>query len=91
MPAVSRVGVDTATDGQGTGIILGPGVATVLVNGSIVSVIGDGIAAHGTHPADTIITGSTTVFAGSVGVVRAGDTTSGGGSVDSGSANVIAG
>ena len=73
MPGVARVGVDTAG-----GVITGPGEPSVLVNSSAVSVIGDSVASHGSSPhnAATMVGGSTTVFAGGVGVVRAGDAAS---------------
>ncbi len=87
MPGVSRVGVDLV----GSGIIIGPGNTTVKINGSPVSVIGDAVASHGTgpHVAATLVVGSTTVFAGGIGVVRAGDAASCG-DVATGSANVNA-
>lgn len=102
MPAVARVGVDTATDTSGTAVIIGPGATSVLVNGSPAAIIGDLIAPHqipppppdNVHPADTIDSGSTTVFAEGTGVARQGDTTQTPqtpGSIDSGSPNVNAG
>ena len=86
MPGVSRVGVDTAG-----GIITGPGEPTVLVNGSPVSVIGDSVAPHGLPPHDSavMVGGSNTVFAGGIGVVRAGDASSCGHTA-TGSSNVNA-
>ena len=58
---VTRVGVDSAGS-----IIVGPGMPTVLVNGSPVSLPGDSIASHGDSPHSSAKTGSpsTTVFAG---------------------------
>ncbi len=87
MPGVSRVGVDSAG-----GTILGPGVASVIVNGSPVSVIGDSVAGHGDppHASPTMVAGSGTVIAGGIGVVRAGDAASCGHTA-SGSSDVIAG
>jgi uncharacterized Zn-binding protein involved in type VI secretion len=87
MPGVSRVGVDSAG-----GIITGPGVPSVIVNGSPVSVIGDSVAGHGTgpHAGPTMVAGSGSVIAGGKGVVRAGDAASCGDTA-SGSSNVIAG
>ena len=87
MPAVARVGVDSAG-----GVITGPGESTVLVNGSPVSLIGDAVASHGTSPHDsaTIVSGSSTVRAGGVGVVRVGDSASCGDTVSGGSGNVNA-
>lgn len=87
MPGVSRVGVDSAG-----GIILGPGVPSVVVNGSAISVKGDSVAGHGDNPhaAPTMVGGSGSVIAGGKGVVRAGDAASCGDTA-SGSSNVIAG
>ncbi len=87
MPGVSRVGVDSAG-----GTIVGPGVASVIVNGSPVSVIGDSVAGHGDapHSSPTMVAGSGTVIAGGIGVVRAGDAASCGDTA-SGSSDVITG
>lgn len=87
MPGVSRVGVDSAG-----GIITGPGVPSVVVNGAPVSVIGDSVAGHGDEPhgGPTMVGGSGTVIAGGIGVVRAGDAASCGDTA-SGSSDVIAG
>jgi uncharacterized Zn-binding protein involved in type VI secretion len=58
---VTRIGVDSAG-----GPIVGPGMSTVLVNGSPVSLPGDSIASHGDPPHSSAMTAnpSTTVFAG---------------------------
>lgn len=87
MPGVSRVGIDSAG-----GTILGPGVASVVVNGAPVSVIGDAVAGHGDgpHASPVMVGGSGTVIAGGIGVVRAGDAASCG-DVATGSTDVIAG
>lgn len=87
MPGVSRVGVDSAG-----GTITGPGVASVIVNGAPVSVIGDSVAGHGDEPhaSATMVAGSGTVIAGGIGVVRAGDAASCGDTA-TGSSDVIAG
>ncbi len=87
MPGVSRVGVDTAG-----GVITEPGEPSVLVNGSPCSVIGDAVAGHGggPHAAAVMVGGSSTVFAGGIGVVRAGDAASCGDTA-TGSPNVNAG
>ena len=87
MPGVSRVGVDSAG-----GIITGPGVPSVVVNGSSISVIGDSVAPHGDEPhaSATMVGGSGTGIAGGKGVVRAGDAASCGDTA-SGSSDVIAG
>lgn len=87
MPGVSRVGVDSAG-----GIILGPGVPSVIVNGAPISVIGDAVTGHGSEPhaGPVMVGGSGTVFAGGIGVVRAGDAASCGDTA-SGSSDVVAG
>lgn len=87
MPGVSRVGVDSAG-----GTITGPGVPSVIVNGSPVSIIGDSVAGHGSgpHGGPVMVAGSGTVIAGGIGVVRAGDAASCGDTA-SGSSDVIAG
>ena len=74
------------------GTILGPGVASVIVNGAAVSVKGDNVAGHGTgpHAAPVMVGSSSTVFAGGIGIVRAGDAASCG-DVATGSSDVIAG
>ena len=69
MPGISRVNVDTAG-----GLIVGPGNSTVLVNGSPISIIGDAVNPP-PSPA-TMVQGSSTVFAGGVGVVRQADLSS---------------
>lgn len=87
MPGVSRVGIDTAG-----GTIIGALVPTVLVNGAPIVVIGAAVAGHGLppHAAPTMATGSATVFAGGIGVCRAGDLATCG-DVATGSSNVLAG
>jgi uncharacterized Zn-binding protein involved in type VI secretion len=88
MPGVARVGVDNAL-----GVITGPGVPTVLVNGSPISVVGDTVAAHGDppHTQPTIVSGSATVRAGGKPVtVQSVSTASCGHPVFTGSTNVQA-
>lgn len=87
MPGISRVGVDSAG-----GTILGPGEPSVFVNGSPISIIGDAVASHGIapHAAPVMVEGSSTVFAGGIGVVRQGDAASCGHTA-TGSSNVFAG
>lgn len=86
MPGVSRVGIDSAG-----GTITGPGVPSVIVNGAPISIIGDAVAGHGDgpHSGPVMVAGSGTVFAGGIGVVRAGDAASCGDTA-SGSGDVIA-
>lgn len=87
MPGVSRVGTDSAG-----GIITSPGKPSIKVNGSTISVIGDLVASHGNSPHDaaSMVGGSSTVFAGGIGVVRVGDAASCGHTA-TGSSNVFAG
>jgi len=87
MPGVSRVGVDSAG-----GTITGPGVPSVIVNGAPISIKGDAVAGHGIGPhAGPVMVGSSgTVFAGGIGIVRAGDAASCG-DIATGSSDVIAG
>lgn len=87
MPGVSRVGVDSAG-----GTITGPGISSVIVNGSPISVVGDTVAPHSSGPhLGAVMTGSSsTVIAGGKGVVRAGDSASCGDTA-TGSSDVIAG
>ena len=58
---VSMVGVSTAA-----GLIVGPGIPTVLCEGSVVAVGGNAIASHGDSPHAAAKTGlpSNDVFAG---------------------------
>jgi uncharacterized Zn-binding protein involved in type VI secretion len=62
MPGAARVLVDTVV----AGVITGPGVPSVVINGAPASVVGDTVAAHGEppHTTPTIATGSTTVIIG---------------------------
>jgi uncharacterized Zn-binding protein involved in type VI secretion len=59
---VGQVGVSIV----GGGIITGPGIPNILVEGQPISVIGDTVAPHGEapHTNPTMITGSSTVKAG---------------------------
>jgi len=61
MPQLGLVGKSLV----GPGTDLGPGAATVIAEGSPVSVVGDRVSPHGTapHTSPTIINGSGTVFA----------------------------
>ena len=70
MTGIARVGVDTAG-----GIILGDGQSTVYCNGSLIAVIGDRVTGHGRapHSSPVMVQGSSTVFAGGIGVCREGD------------------
>lgn len=70
MPGACR----TTQDKYLTGVIIGPGAPTVLVNGKPVSVEGDQIASHGSapHAKATVVKGSTTVRAMSKGITLQG-------------------
>ena len=89
MPKVALVGVSTV----GGGPITGPGAPSVKANGSIVSVLGDAVASHGSgpHAAATIITASGTVSAEGKAVARVGDLASCGHTITGGATNVNAG
>jgi uncharacterized Zn-binding protein involved in type VI secretion len=87
MPGVARVGQDNAL-----GLITGPGVPTVLVNGAPISVVGDTVEAHGEppHNKSIIASGSATVFAGGRNItVQSISLSSCGHPVFTGSPNVI--
>lgn len=62
MPGAARVTQDLV---GGRGVIVGPGSATVFVEGRPLSLIGDAVSSHGEppHTKATIITGSATVRA----------------------------
>lgn len=59
---ISMVGASTA----GGGVITGPGISTVFVQGSVIAVDGDTISPHGDSPHEFARTssGSSDVFAG---------------------------
>ena len=73
MPGITRVGTDTAG-----GLENGGGQSTVFCDGSVIAVIGDLVQGHGRapHSNPTMVEGSSTVFAGGIGVCRAGDSAS---------------
>lgn len=90
MPGAARVGVDQVSGG----LVTGPGIPTVLINGAPASVVGDAVAAHGEapHTAPTITTGSTSVIIGGKNAtVQAISTASCAHKVSTGSENVIIG
>ena len=86
MSGIARASVDSAG-----GIITGPGISSVRINGKPCSVIGDSVAPHapGVHIAAVMSSGSSTVFAGGVAVCRAGDLATCGHAA-TGSSNVFA-
>ena len=75
------------------GLILGPGVSSVLVNSLPISVLGDAVAGHGEnqHAASSmLIGGPRSVLAGGKPVVRQGDPSTCG-HITTGSGNVLIG
>lgn len=70
MPGIARIGVDAAA-----GILAGPGVPSVTVNGAVICVLGDLVIPHGKppHVFPPMVTASGTVTAGGIPVCRAGD------------------
>lgn len=82
----------TLTDSAG-GLIVGPGVSSVLVNGFPISVLGDAVAGHGEnqHAAASMLIGSPrSVLAGGQPVIRGGDPATCG-HISTGSSNVLIG
>ncbi|GAA5165551.1 PAAR domain-containing protein [Ornithinimicrobium tianjinense] len=74
MPSVARVG-DTTSHG---GVVVGPGVSTVLVGGLPAATVGDVVLCPGlAHPAlpgpQPVVRGSATVLVGGRPVARTGD------------------
>lgn len=61
------------------GLVLGPGVPTVLIGSLAAAVVGDNALCVG--PPDALIQGSTTVLIGGRPAVRLGDSTAHGGSI----------
>jgi len=90
MPGAARVGVDQVSGG----LITGPGIPNVKINGSPASVVGDTVAAHGEapHTVATITNGSISVtIGGRPATVQTISTASCQHKVSSGSINVIIG
>lgn len=92
MPAAARV-TDTTNHG---GIIVGPGISTVLIGGMPAAVAGDthvcSLPPNGHQPtSSTFSMGSTTVNIGGKGALRAGDTCACGASAAVGCPTVIIG
>ncbi|NRD75154.1 PAAR domain-containing protein [Shewanella sp. VB17] len=71
------------------GPVIGPGVATVLIEKLPASVIGDSCVCVG--PPDTVVKGSATVMIGGKPAARLGDTTVHGGSIVLGAFTVMIG
>jgi uncharacterized Zn-binding protein involved in type VI secretion len=92
MPPAARVTDSTSHPG----IILGPGVATVLIAGMPAAVAGDSHKCNFTpppqsHGANTILKGSTSVKIGKRGALRIGDAATCGATIVTGATNVIIG
>jgi uncharacterized Zn-binding protein involved in type VI secretion len=71
------------------GPVLPPGKPTVLIGGLPAATVGSMATCVG--PVDSIIKGSTTVFIGGMPAARMGDTCAHGGTIVSGSPNVLIG
>jgi uncharacterized Zn-binding protein involved in type VI secretion len=76
MPPAARVGDPTCHPG----VIVGPGVPTVLIGGMPAAVVGDTHACAfpppaGPHPPNPIVVGSATVLIGGMPAARLGDPT----------------
>jgi uncharacterized Zn-binding protein involved in type VI secretion len=96
MPPAARLGdnhtcpmVDPGPKPHIGGPIIGPGVPTVIIAGSIAAVVSDKCTCIG--PLDVITQGSTTVFFGGKPAARMGDMTAHGGVIVTGAPNVIIG
>ncbi len=92
MPAAARVG-DASSH---PGVISGPGVTTVVINGQPAAVVGDTHTCSmpppaGPHPPTPIANGSGTVFISGRPAARVGDTAGCGASISSGSPTVTIG
>lgn len=87
MPGVARIGLDSAG-----GTHIGGGSGNVYVNGLPVQTLNGQVAGHGKHEhsGPNMVTASATVYAGGIGVCRAGDVASCG-HTSTGSGNVFAG
>lgn len=71
------------------GLIVGPGISTVLIGRLPAAVVGDNLICVG--PPDSIVTGSATVLIGGKPAARLGDTTAHGGSIILGHFTVMIG
>lgn len=91
MPAAARVGDQT----DHPGIIVGPGVATVLIAGRPAAAVGDAHACRfpppAVHPTTPIIAGSGTVLIGGRQAARLGDHAGCGATIVTGAGSVIVG
>jgi uncharacterized Zn-binding protein involved in type VI secretion len=92
MPPAARIGDPTGHPG----VIVGPGVATVLIAGQPAAVMGDMHACSfpppaGPHPGTPIVMGSATVMIGNKPAARLGDTAGCGAPIISGAPTVLIG
>lgn len=71
------------------GPVVGPGIATVMIENMPAAVVGDNCVCVG--PPDTIVKGSATVMIGKKPAARMGDTTAHGGSIVVGALTVMIG
>ena len=71
------------------GPIIGPGVATVMINNLPASVVGDNLTCVG--PPDSVVLGSMTVMIGGKPAARLGDLTAHGGTIVLGAPTVMIG
>jgi len=71
------------------GPVIGPGIATVLIEGRPAACVGDTLICVG--PPDSIVKGSATVMIGGKPAARMGDTTAHGGTILTGAATVLIG
>lgn len=91
MPAAARVGDET----DHPGVIVGPGIPTVLIAGRPAAVVGDTHTCRfpppAIHPATPIIVGSATVLIGGRQAARVGDHAGCGATIVMGARSVIVG
>ena len=92
MPFAARVGDQTSHPGM----IAGPGVATVLIEGLPAAVAGDMHSCAmppnaGPHPPSPFTVGSSTVLVGGRSLLRVGDSSGCGASIIAGATNVMVG
>lgn len=95
MPPAARVGDPTTHPPAGIpGVVLGPGVPTVLIEKLPAAVLGDGCSfppPPGTAPPPGIVRGSVTVLIGKRPAARVGDQAACGGTVSMGAVTVMIG
>ncbi len=88
MRPAARVGDPTAHPG----VITGPGVGTVIIEGLPAAVVGDShVCGDTNHAPGTIVSGSSSVTIGGRPAARVGDTSSCGAAIFSGASSVMIG